>query len=146
MNPRLFTALAIAASVISVPAAAQTGENLIQTLLNIVDRELSNQGLRITAVANLGNGLDDGESRGDIVRLDAGRSYIVVGVCDEDCEDFDLEIKDRNGEVVGSDFLEDDAPMVRLNSVGGGGYQIRSIMADCSLEPCLTGVRVYRID
>lgn len=147
MKTRSLIALAAAVgAILATPAVAQTGEALIQMLLDNATSHFAQRGWRMTSVAEFKNAIEDGSSRGDIVRLQSGKAYVVVGVCDEDCSDFDIEVKNTNGEVVGSDVLEDDAPMVVLQNLPAGAYQIQSIMADCAQDPCLTGVRVYRRD
>lgn len=147
MNIRTFAALtAVAGGLLATPAAAQTGEALITALFGELEKNFQDTGKRMTRIASFQNGVNNGSGHGDIVRLDRGKTYWVIGACDEDCSDFDLEVKDANAQVVGSDVLEDDAPMVVLENVRGGSYQIQSIMAACSADPCLTGVRVYRVD
>ena len=138
--------VAVAGGILATPAAAQTGEALISALFGELEKKFQDSGKRMTRVASFQYGINNGEGRGDIVRLDRGKTYWVIGVCDEDCSDFDLEVKDANAEIVGSDVLDDDAPRVVLENVRGGAYQIGSMMAACSADPCLTGVRVYRAD
>lgn len=147
MRLSTFAALiAVTGGTLATPAAAQTGQALIRHLFTQLEADFRDKGKRMTQVAAFQNGIEDGSSRGDIVSLDRGQTYWIVGVCDEDCSDFDLEVKDSNAVVVGSDVLDDDAPIVVLENVRGGAYQVRSVMADCSADPCLTGVRVYRAD
>lgn len=142
----LVSLVAVAGGLLATPAAAQTGEALISALFGELEKNFRDSGKPMSRVASFQNGLNNGQSRGDIVRLERGKTYWVIGACDEDCSDFDLEVKDANATVVGSDVLDDDAPMVVLENVRGGAYQIQSVMAACSADPCLTGVRVYRAD
>lgn len=142
----LIALIAVAGGILATPVAAQTGEALIRNLFSQLETDFRDKGRRMTQVAAFQNAIENGSSRGDIVRLDRGQTYWIVGVCDEDCSDFDLEVKDTNATVVGSDVLDDDAPIVVLENVRGGAYQVQSVMADCSANPCLTGVRVYRVD
>ena len=146
MKSRSFVALAVAAGAIfATPAVAQTGEALILSLFSTIEREFHEKGQRMTLIQEFENAIEDGSERGNIIQLDRG-TYWIVGVCDEDCSDFDLAVKNMDAEVVGSDLLADDAPIVILENARRSAYQIQSIMADCSMDPCLTGVRVYRRD
>ncbi|MGA0546109.1 hypothetical protein ACO2Q1_12605 [Brevundimonas sp. VNH65] len=145
-TPSLIALAAVAGALFAAPAVAQTGDALIEMLFDHMDREFNDKGWRMTAVAEFKNPIPDGSSRGDIVRLEAGKVYVVAGVCDEDCSDFDIEVRNTDGVVVGSDVLDDDAPMVVLDNPRAGAYQVQGIMAGCSADPCLTGVRVYRKD
>lgn len=151
MKSRLHIVAAAVAAIASTtafaaPALAQTGDALLNSLFSELEASFVANGQRLTRVADLRNSIEDGGNRGDIVRLDGGRSYWVIGVCDEDCSDFDVIVRDTNGNTVGSDTLTDDSPVVQLSGVRGGGYQISSVMADCAVNPCKTAVRIYRID
>lgn len=67
-------------------------------------------GFRLTHdpfVDRLGNGGND-----DItLNLRKGTSYVIVGVCDDDCKDMDLKLYDDNGRLVDSDTAADDTPI-----------------------------------
>ena len=125
-------------------AAQDTGAGLIRAIFAGAEDQMRTSGMNFERVEELTGSLSHGASRGDIVRLSAG-SYLIAGACDEDCSDLDLVVRNTNAEVLGSDQLEDDAPVVVLEGVPAGSYQIESRMAACSAEPCLTGVRVYRL-
>lgn len=78
-----------------------------------------------------------------VVRLDAGRSYLFQGACDQDCSDVDMEILDGRGEQVAEDVALDDRPVVRVRPQLGGDYTVRAWLAACSTEPCYVGVRSF---
>lgn len=145
MRTKLFAA--VAALAIATPVVAEPVQSdVIARQLTEADGLVQQAKGAYSIVTTLRANLDDGQQRGDIVRLSAGGDYVVVGVCDNDCGDFDLVVNDSNGNEVGSDYLDDDVPMVNIDGARGGSYQIQSIMADCSIEPCATAVRVYRVD
>lgn len=133
------TALSIAA-----PASAQS--DIISEQLAQGDAGVRQNHSAFSIVTTLRGDLNDGQQRGDIVNLSPGGVYYVLGVCDNDCSDLDMVITDSNGREVGSDHLADDTPVVTINDGRGGAYQIQSIMAECSVEPCATAVRIYRVD
>jgi hypothetical protein len=70
--------------------------------------------------------------------------YVITGVCDEDCDDLDLELTTLYGDSVAKDDETDDTPLVR---VPGGRkaskYRLKVTMASCSNSPCYYGVGVY---
>jgi hypothetical protein len=77
------------------------------------------------------------------VTLTGGRSYMIVGVCDNDCTDVDLRLYNEDGDMVDSDVAADDTPVVQITPERTARYRIRATMATCSVEPCRYGVGVY---
>lgn len=78
------------------------------------------------------------------VQLARGGTYQIVGVCDEDCEDVDMEVYDGNGNSVGSDTLADDYPRVQLTPSSSGTFSVKIWLHACSSEPCYAAARVLR--
>jgi hypothetical protein len=70
------------------------------------------------------------------IALQAGTDYRLAGVCDQDCFDLDLVLKDPRGEEVASDVLEDALPILAHVADTTGEYQVEVIMIACGLEPC----------
>jgi hypothetical protein len=87
--------------------------------------------------------LHDGSSELIELQLDAGVQYVILGVCDADCSDLDLVLRDRSGSVVDSDYQVDDVPVVAVQPRQTGIYTVEVSMASCSQEPCRYGVGVY---
>ncbi|HEY7473126.1 MAG TPA: hypothetical protein VIE68_12345 [Gemmatimonadota bacterium] len=77
------------------------------------------------------------------VEMSAGSSYLIVGVCDNDCTDVDLSLEDTDRNVVASDVLNDDIPMVEFTPKADATYWIRPTMAACSVNPCGYGIAVF---
>jgi hypothetical protein len=75
--------------------------------------------------------------------FDPGADYLIVGRCDVDCTDLDLELSSSDGSVVAEDREADDKPYVRFRA-RSGSYRLRVIMSSCQIEPCAYGLRVYR--
>jgi hypothetical protein len=77
------------------------------------------------------------------VALAGGSSYRIVGACDGDCTNLDIELIDvATGGVVASDMLPDDFPVVNFSPPANGQYIVRSLMQACSVAPCFAGTRV----
>jgi hypothetical protein len=87
--------------------------------------------------------LDDDKSESFTLELDAGRSYALLGVCDEDCSDLDLRLFDADGNEVDSDIETDDYPVVEVRPARTARFRVKVIMAACSTSPCFYGVAVY---
>jgi hypothetical protein len=105
--------------------------------------ELARQGFSLTHQIFTGD-LKDAETENVIFELDATGTYVVLGVCDNDCKDLDLELLDPAGRQVDSDVEEDDAPVVAVSPARRERYTVRAIMADCTASPCRYGIGVFK--
>lgn len=80
-----------------------------------------------------------------VITLNAGTGYTVVGACDGDCTNMDIElISMETGGVVASDMLPDDFPVVNFAPPANGQYMVRMLMQACSVAPCYGGARVLQ--
>ncbi len=87
--------------------------------------------------------LEDGASEDIWLELDGGTEYVLVGVCDEDCTDVDLELFSSESVSIDSDYEVDDFPVVAVTPYQTQRYRIHVYMAACSVEPCSWGVGLY---
>ena len=87
--------------------------------------------------------LDEGESGWYTLTLRAGWEYELIGACDEDCSDVDLRIYDENSNLIDSDELPDDYPIVEVAPRWTGEFDVRLKMYSCDAEPCRAGLAVY---
>jgi hypothetical protein len=77
------------------------------------------------------------------VDLVGGTPYRLVGACDDDCANLDMELIDAStGGVVASDMLQDDFPVVDFTPQANGHYIVRLLMQSCGVAPCFAGARV----
>lgn len=77
------------------------------------------------------------------LNLRSGKSYAVVGVCDEDCSDIDLKIYDDNQNLIDTDSGTDDYPMVQVSPTWSGEFSVEVRMYDCSASDCYYGIGVF---
>jgi hypothetical protein len=99
-------------------------------------------GLRLTHGVTTGSLDEDGITTIQ-VPLRNGQTYTLVGTCDEDCSDLDLELVNPFGRVVSRDISDDDRPVVSATPLISGTYRIRVTMAECSLGPCRFAVGIF---
>ncbi|MFZ2031423.1 MAG: hypothetical protein WAU68_14010 [Vitreimonas sp.] len=77
------------------------------------------------------------------VTLTANTPYTILGACDNDCNNVDVELIDTHtGGVVASDMLPDDYPVVTYTPTANGEYIARLILRTCTTAPCYTGMRL----
>ena len=87
--------------------------------------------------------MQPGTDSRSIVSLNGGSGYTIVGACDGDCTNMDIElISMATGGVVASDMLPDDFPVVNYSPAENGQYMVRMLMQSCSVAPCFGGARV----
>ena len=77
-------------------------------------------------------------------QLEAGVTYRIVGACDSDCTNMDLEVFDAAGAKVGENLAFDDHPYVELTLTAAGAYRVHPWVVECNNSPCYGGVRVLK--
>lgn len=95
-------------------------------------------------VESLYGHLDSSENETFQIELRSGRSYSILGACDEDCEDMDLFLMDREGNALQADEDVDSFPLISFTPSYSGSYRVRVEMFDCSVGPCFYSIGVYR--
>jgi hypothetical protein len=90
--------------------------------------------------------LEDDASEWILVDLESGYTYQILGVCDNDCYDLDLEVYSLSNALIARDMATDDYPLVSITPTSGAKYRIKVTMENCSANPCRFGLAVYRKD
>lgn len=68
--------------------------------------------------------------------LNADTEYQIVGVCDDDCEDLDLILRDEKGNIIARDADKDSTPVVEVTPKWTGKFKLSVQMASCKDAPC----------
>jgi hypothetical protein len=126
---------AAAALFASQPAAAQDWGALRDALLEMLGDVLLMEGYVYSGFAHEG-ALAEGESEDVPIRLGPGLDFAIVGECELDCSDLDLELYDAAGNVIASDFMLDEFPFIEATLPGNGSYRLRVSMAGCRASSC----------
>jgi hypothetical protein len=87
--------------------------------------------------------LGNGQSGFVRLVLAAGRQYQIMGACDSDCSDMDLELYGPAGEPVASLQPEDEDFILPVTPARGGAFQVKVIMTACSADPCRYGIALF---
>ncbi|HSD31450.1 MAG TPA: hypothetical protein VLB49_06040 [Gemmatimonadales bacterium] len=98
-------------------------------------------------VATPGGGLgtlNNGETAADTVTLAAGFTYVLVGVCDDDCRGLELGLFAANGYEVDAARRAGNAPIVRVTPRETQRFRLVVRMTGCGMNPCWYGVRAFR--
>lgn len=88
--------------------------------------------------------LDNGEAVSDTVTLSAGVTYVLLGVCDDDCNALELGLFAANGYEVDAAHRSGSAPIVRVTPPETARYRFTVWMTGCGMNPCWYGVRAFR--
>jgi hypothetical protein len=117
-------------------------ERQVRTQLETAIGKLGQQGFELTHEIVTG-AIKQGDTEDTVVELDRGSRYLIVGVCDNDCKDLDLQLLTRAGKQVDRDVERDDYPMVAVQPSADEKYIVRAIMAQCGQNPCRYGFGVF---
>ena len=88
--------------------------------------------------------LQPGQTHNWTVNLQQGVTYRIIGACDNECSNLDLELVDAAGAKVDEDIATDDHPVVDVTPAVAGAYTVRATMKTCTVAPCYTGLRALQ--
>lgn len=77
-----------------------------------------------------------------VVQLEAGKTYRIIGSCDTDCDNMDMQVFSPTGEMVGEDIGFSDRPYVEVTPEVTGAFRVHPWVVTCRARPCYGGVRV----
>ena len=125
----------------AVPLAGQSWSTLLENMLNTARETYAEAGYKTVVEAQTGS-LDERSLEDVWLDLSAARDYVLVGVCDADCSDMDLEVYDMAGREIDSDLELDDVPIEEISPEASGSFRISVGMVTCSVEPCSYGFAI----
>jgi hypothetical protein len=128
--------LAVMAPGFTAQAQDPTGPALVDLLLNAVAEEFG-----LTLQSKAAGSLRQGATATATLQI-AGGGAAIIGVCDENCSDVDMIVRDPSGREVGRDFEDDDTPLVFLETTTAGRYTVEMQMPGCN-GTCNWGAAAY---
>lgn len=126
----------------AVRAQGSRWDRQVLQYLRETTRKLGDQGYEQTG-ENRSGALNTRESTSFTVTLRAGYSYIVTGVCDDDCQELELALYAANGYEVDAARNAGNAPILRVAPRETMVYRVKVVMASCRTNPCSYGVAVF---
>ncbi|MBI1188020.1 MAG: TIR domain-containing protein [Alphaproteobacteria bacterium] len=87
--------------------------------------------------------LGNGETETVPAQLMQGVRYQIVGVCDQDCGDMDLRLRDAANNALAEDVATDNIPVLNVTPAMSGNYTLDVIMYACSNQPCFYSVALF---
>lgn len=76
--------------------------------------------------------------------LEAGKSYSIIGVCDQDCTDLSLILVNENGSELAIDQTRDNVSILQFTPQLSAHYRVRVVVGACQVNPCWYGAAVTR--
>lgn len=123
--------------------AVDAFDKQVRAQLAEASRVLGRQGFGPPQLIHFG-ALEQSQEEDATFALEAGREYMMVAVCDEDCSDVDLRLLTPDRKEIDRDVERDDHPLVAVSAPANGTYIVRTIMAACKQAPCRYGVGLFR--
>jgi hypothetical protein len=135
--------LAMACVPAAAPGQQSRWQHQVQAHLDQASATLTATGYAPAAMRWTG-ALDNGETVSDTLTLAAGATYVLLGVCDDDCDALELGLFAPNGYEVDAADRSGNAPIVRVTPRETARYRFTVRMTGCGMNPCWYGVRVFR--
>ncbi|MFQ5529939.1 MAG: hypothetical protein ACE5FP_06260 [Gemmatimonadota bacterium] len=122
------------------PVQAQSSANVVWTQMQsaYTAANLNGYTLRNYVIGRL----DPSASDTWTFPLRAGKEYVIVGACDEDCTDVDVTVTQGSAQVA-SDVTTDDHPVVGFTAGKGGVHEIVIKMYSCDASFCYFGFGLF---
>ncbi len=100
------------------------------------------QGYQLSFPQNIGI-LPKGAEAPKTVLLYPNREYTFVAVCDQNCEDIKVIVKDLNGNKITSDITNEAVAIVNFKPPSENRYQVSVRMEKCSKRSCNFGLGIF---
>jgi hypothetical protein len=123
-------------------ASVDPFEKQVREQLARAARTLGKDGFDLTHTVHVGE-LRQNQEEDVTAELDRGRTYLIVGVCDNDCKDLDLRLLNASRQEIDRDIERDDYPAVGVEATRTEAFTVRAVMAACEKQPCRYGFGVF---
>jgi predicted small lipoprotein YifL len=117
-------------------------ESLVRGYVDTAQQQMAAGWRPAAGTSDIVDAMQPGADHREQVQLRGGTAYRIVGACDNECSNVDIELLDGRGAVVASDMLPDDIPLVNYTPAADGRYTVRMLMQTCTVAPCYAGARV----
>jgi len=134
-------AVAFAAILGATPAVAGQGDQIDQ-LFAAADGNYAEKGYHPSGWSQRGAAGQGAEVR-FTVPLEGDKDHSLVGVCDTDCSNIDMQLLDGSGTEVARDVEADDVPIVGTHAATPQNYTLVVQMVSCSADSCAFGIKGY---
>lgn len=124
------------------PAQRSSALDSLSGLLEWAAAEMLADGYTPTEAPKVGR-LGHGATTYVSVSMLANRDYQIIGVCDDQCTDLDLQLFSPQQQLLDADHSADALPVVFTSPRTSGTYYIRIWMNGCSSSICEFGIGTF---
>lgn len=108
-----------------------------------IARMLRPEGYRATSERHA-LALNTGETATFTLTLQGGVTYLIAGVCDQDCAALQLALVAPTGYELEAERAATVTPLLRLTPRETGSVRLQVVMAGCRVNPCWLEAGTYR--
>ncbi|MEZ0242574.1 MAG: hypothetical protein ACAH11_04320 [Sphingomonas sp.] len=138
---KLLLAAALTSAGFALTAAAPAPlQDVLDQIKEKTDEFFASKGFSPTGFVSNG-ALGAGETKTVTVNLKGGTGYGIIGICDSDCGDLNLNLINSNGDETDNDVKDDDLPMVV--TADSGAYSVKVSMVKCKVAKCRFRIIAY---
>ena len=76
-------------------------------------------------------------------KLSSGVSYTILAVCDDNCSDLNLTLKNQKGNKIANDEKQDGISVISFTPTENSNYQITTRPDKCTTEQCEFGMVLF---
>ena len=116
-------------------------ERVICQLKDTVERQNRN-GNKLVFLPLLGRLSEGGETR-FTAKLIAEVNYVIMGACDDNCNEFSLTLNNSNGERIVLGEKQDGMPIISFTPPFSSDYQVTVRIDECKAENCEFGMLLF---
>jgi hypothetical protein len=149
INPLKFMAIALLFGTTLNGAAIATSlnqnEQEVENQLQVAIQHSTKDGYQLVVPRNLGQ-LNRGSGAPKTLLLTPNRNYIFVAVCDRNCKEIQLILKDMKGNQVASNLTKDPVALIKFKPTSEDKYQVTVKMEKCSARSCTYGLGIFSKD
>ena len=146
MRTRQFALVTLAALAAGNAAHGQDHpwERQVRDNLHKAATSLAERGFKESGPGHVGLLLAQ-ESDSFAVTLPAGRSYALIGVCDDDCAVLDLDLYGAGDTQLAAE-RGTNVPIIRVTPLKTLRYRVKVVMDTCRMNPCWYGLAVLKTE
>ena len=142
MTRRATLALVVLALVAGSAAAQSRWERQVTEQLRVVGQDLAPRGFHTAGEPFVGE-LGQGKQETFRLALRTNVTYMLVGLCDEDCKGLELRLLDERDKEVTASVQQGDKPALEVTTETPGKFRLVVTMAQCNTGPCAYGVGIF---
>jgi 2-methylaconitate cis-trans-isomerase PrpF len=146
IKPLIFPAIALVfATTLNGAAIARELDESEQQVNNQLQQAIQTakgEGYQLSIPRSMGR-LTRGAEAPKTVLLSPNREYTFVAVCDQNCNEVNLIVKDMNGKKIATDVTNTAVAVVNFKPPSEDRYQVSVRMEKCSARSCNFGLGIF---